>query len=110
MPDLPATSSADAPGPATRTYEEFLEDIKRRIRTAQVRAARAINAELIDVYWQIGQEILRRQAEEGPDLGRPHARCRSSVCRRIFARRSLGPRVLSAEPLSFASARVGVAR
>jgi len=69
MPELPAHLSSESREPL-RTYEEFLEDIKRRIRTAQARAARAINAELIDVYWQIGQEILRRQAEEGPDLGR----------------------------------------
>ena len=69
MPELPAHLSSES-RERLRTYEEFLEDIKRRIRTAQARAARAINAELIDVYWQIGQEILRRQAEEGPDLGR----------------------------------------
>ncbi len=37
-----------------RSYEEFLEDIKTLIHSAQARAARAINAELIDVYWQIG--------------------------------------------------------
>lgn len=54
----------------SRSYEAFLEDIKARIRSAQARAARAINAELIDVYWQIGREILRRQDEEGTELGR----------------------------------------
>jgi predicted nuclease of restriction endonuclease-like (RecB) superfamily len=69
MPDLPTRPSADALEHA-RSYEEFLEDIKGRIRSAQARAARAINAELIDVYWQIGQEILRRQAEEGNRRGR----------------------------------------
>ncbi len=69
MSYLSAYPSADAPEPA-RSYEEFLEDIKGRIRSAQARAARAINAELIDVYWQIGQEILRRQAEEGDRRGR----------------------------------------
>lgn len=65
MSDLPAH-----PQPPPRSYEEFLEDIKTRIRRAQARAARAINTELIDVYWQIGREILARQAEEGPELGR----------------------------------------
>jgi predicted nuclease of restriction endonuclease-like (RecB) superfamily len=69
MPDLPTHPPADAPEPV-RSYDEFLEDIKGRIRSAQARAARAINAELIDVYWQIGQEILRRQAEEGNIRGR----------------------------------------
>jgi hypothetical protein len=70
MPDLPVTSPADALGPAIQSYEEFLEDIKGRIRSAQARAARAINTELIEVYRQIGLEILRRQQEEGPELGR----------------------------------------
>jgi predicted nuclease of restriction endonuclease-like (RecB) superfamily len=55
---------------ADQSYEEFLEDIKGRIRSAQARAARAISAELIGVYWQIGKEILRRQAEEGDRHGR----------------------------------------
>jgi predicted nuclease of restriction endonuclease-like (RecB) superfamily len=69
MSDQPvhrATGSPESP----RSYEEFLEEIKGRIRSAQARAARAINAELIDVYWQIGQEILRRQAEDGNRRGR----------------------------------------
>lgn len=69
MSDLPAQPSASSPE-LSRSYEDFLEDIKARIRSAQARAARAINAELIDVYWQIGREILRRQDEEGPELGR----------------------------------------
>jgi hypothetical protein len=70
MPELPARSSTDAPGPAIQSYEEFLEDMKGRIRSAQARAARAVNAELIGVYWQIGREILQRQAEEGDRRGR----------------------------------------
>ena len=69
MPDSPAHRPAETPE-SPRTYEEFLEDIKARIRSAQARAARTINAELIDVYWQIGHEILRRQAEEGNRRGR----------------------------------------
>jgi predicted nuclease of restriction endonuclease-like (RecB) superfamily len=70
MPEIPITPSIDAPGSATQSYEEFLEDIKGRIRSAQARAARAINAELIEVYWQIGREILQRQAGEGDRRGR----------------------------------------
>jgi predicted nuclease of restriction endonuclease-like (RecB) superfamily len=69
MSDVPARLSAKVPE-SLRSYEEFLEDIKGRIRSARARAARAINAELIDVYWQIGKEIERRQAEEGPERGR----------------------------------------
>jgi hypothetical protein len=69
MSDSPARPSAET-SELSRSYEEFLEDIKGRIRSAQARAARAINAELIEVYWQIGSEILRRQQQEGPELGR----------------------------------------
>lgn len=67
---LTVTSFAGASGVAAQSYEEFLADIKLRIRSAQARVARAINAELIEVYWQIGREIVRRQAEEGLERGR----------------------------------------
>lgn len=69
MSDLPALKQSAMPE-ALRSYEQFLEDIKARIRSAHGRAARAVNAELIGAYWQIGQEILRRQAEEGDRRGR----------------------------------------
>lgn len=46
-------------------YGEFLEALKARIRSAQVRAALAVNRELVLLYWQIGREILARQREQG---------------------------------------------
>ena len=46
-------------------YDEFLRSLKDRIRTAQVRAALAVNRELVLLYWQIGKEILERQEQEG---------------------------------------------
>ena len=46
-------------------YDEFLYDLKQRIRSAQVRAAFAVNRELILLYWQIGRGILERQREAG---------------------------------------------
>ncbi len=51
-------------------YATFLADAKRRIQTAQARAARAVNAELIGVYWYLGREILARQTAEESGLGR----------------------------------------
>ena len=42
-------------------YDDFLRDLKERIRRAQVRAALAVNRELVLLYWQIGREILTRQ-------------------------------------------------
>ncbi|MBD2259456.1 PDDEXK nuclease domain-containing protein [Pseudanabaena sp. FACHB-2040] len=46
-------------------YSAFLSDLKGRIRAAQVKAALAVNTELIQLYWQIGSEILRKQEQEG---------------------------------------------
>ncbi len=46
-------------------YGELLENLKLRIRKAQVRAALAVNRELVLLYWQLGREILARQREEG---------------------------------------------
>lgn len=45
-------------------YADFLNGLKQRIRSAQVKAALAVNKELILLYWQIGCEILARQEEE----------------------------------------------
>ena len=42
-----------------------LEELKARIRSAQVRAALAVNRELVLLYWSIGQDVLRRQEAEG---------------------------------------------
>ncbi|MEM8611392.1 MAG: PDDEXK nuclease domain-containing protein [Cyanobacteria bacterium P01_H01_bin.105] len=46
-------------------YRQFLQSLKDRIRSAQVKAALAVNQELIVLYWQIGREILDRQQQEG---------------------------------------------
>lgn len=46
-------------------YGALLADLKERIRSVQVRAALAVNQELVLLYWQIGREILARQAQEG---------------------------------------------
>ncbi|MBW4659712.1 MAG: DUF1016 family protein [Drouetiella hepatica Uher 2000/2452] len=48
-----------------RDYETFLTDLKVRIRSAQVRAALAVNRELVLLYWQIGRDILTRQHQQG---------------------------------------------
>ena len=46
-------------------YQELLISLKQRIRTSQIRAALAVNRELILLYWQIGREILLRQSQQG---------------------------------------------
>ncbi len=47
------------------TYAPLLADLKARVRAAQVKAAVAVNSELILLYWNIGREILRAQRAEG---------------------------------------------
>lgn len=46
-------------------YAVFLQALKERIRNAQVRAALAVNSALVELYWQIGHEILARQTQLG---------------------------------------------
>ena len=45
-------------------YQEFLQDLKGRIRAAQVQAAFAVNRELILLYWSIGRDLSQRFATE----------------------------------------------
>lgn len=46
-------------------YPALLTDIKQRIQSAQTRAMLAVNAELIRLYWEIGQMLDARQKDEG---------------------------------------------
>ncbi len=46
-------------------YAAWLAELKARIHAAQQRAALAVNHELVPLYWQIGRDILERQAREG---------------------------------------------
>ncbi|BDA71274.1 hypothetical protein CAL7716_054400 [Calothrix sp. PCC 7716] len=45
--------------------DDFFNSLKERIRNAQVRAALSVNCELVLLYWQIGNEILMRQQQQG---------------------------------------------
>ena len=46
-------------------YAEGLAELKSRIHQAQHSATRAVNRELVWLYWRIGRDILERQAEQG---------------------------------------------
>ena len=48
-----------------KSYAAVLEAVKERIRTAQLKAALAVNSELVMLYWSIGREIMERQDKEG---------------------------------------------
>ena len=58
-----AASTSDTSLP--EDYGPWLAGLKARIRAARLRAAMAVNAELIALYWRIGQDILERQARQG---------------------------------------------
>jgi hypothetical protein len=45
-------------------YQEFVASLKDRIRAAQLRAAFAVNWELLALYWHIGKSIVERQRAE----------------------------------------------
>ena len=49
----------------TEDYESFLNDLRERIGAAHVRAAIAVNSELVLLYWGIGCAILERQRQHG---------------------------------------------
>ncbi len=46
-------------------YLNFRDDIMQRIRSAQYDAMRAVNKEMISLYWDIGRQITDRQKELG---------------------------------------------
>ena len=60
MNDTPAKLT-----PPPEGYIDWLADLKSRIHTAQQRATLAVNRELVLLYWQIGRDILTRQAAQG---------------------------------------------
>jgi len=58
--DKPASLTTPPDG-----YSDWLADLKGRIHNAQQRATLAVNRELMLLYWQIGNDILIRQAQQG---------------------------------------------
>lgn len=48
-----------------KEYKAFFKEIKEKIIASQVKAALAVNRELIHLYWEIGCKIHLKQLEEG---------------------------------------------
>jgi predicted nuclease of restriction endonuclease-like (RecB) superfamily len=44
-----------------KDYVDFFSGIKERLKTAQIRAARAANSELIKFYWELGNDLIVKQ-------------------------------------------------
>lgn len=51
--------------PSSPDYTEFLAQLKASIRQRQYQALRAVNRELVTLYWEIGQAIQQKQEELG---------------------------------------------
>src|ERR1700704_1848356 len=48
-----------------KEYKAFFKEIKDKILTSQIKAALAVNHELINLYWEIGSKIHLKQKDEG---------------------------------------------
>ncbi len=44
-------------------YKQWVADLKRRVKGAQVKAALRVNNEMIRLYWSIGADIVQKRAE-----------------------------------------------
>jgi predicted nuclease of restriction endonuclease-like (RecB) superfamily len=51
--------------PENPEYQHLLVEIQQRIRSAQYAALKAVNQELIALYWDIGRSIVDRQQTAG---------------------------------------------
>lgn len=49
----------------TKSYASLLQSLKTQITQARIRAHLSVNKEMISLYWNIGNQILERQKEEG---------------------------------------------
>lgn len=65
MSSLPTSTNAIEAITTTPAYRELIDRLAGRIHESQVRAARAVNTELVMLYWAIGQDILVQQEIHG---------------------------------------------
>ncbi len=47
-----------------REYVQWLEEVKARYRSAQIKAAIKVNAEQLRFNWELGRDLVRKKAEE----------------------------------------------
>jgi predicted nuclease of restriction endonuclease-like (RecB) superfamily len=64
-PELKPLPVTTANSPLPNGYGDFLLEIKAQIRQRQFQALRAANRELLQLYWWLGENISRRQTEQG---------------------------------------------
>jgi predicted nuclease of restriction endonuclease-like (RecB) superfamily len=47
------------------SYKNFVEEIKEKVYQSQYQALKAVNKELITLYWEIGESIIEKQEQYG---------------------------------------------
>lgn len=47
------------------TYKNWIEDVKKRVRSTQIKAAIAVNSALIEFYWELGKMLHEKQTAWG---------------------------------------------
>ncbi len=45
------------------SYKDWFEQLKTKIRSAQLKAAVAVNSQLLQLYWDIGRSIVTKQEQ-----------------------------------------------
>jgi len=49
----------------TKEYRDWLVDVKRRVQSAQLKAATAVNTTLLEFYGSLGADIAEKQKNTG---------------------------------------------
>jgi predicted nuclease of restriction endonuclease-like (RecB) superfamily len=65
---MPRTTEPDKtqfPQADSSAYQQLVVDARDRVQTGRLAAYRAVNKELIQMYWDLGKMILERQEENG---------------------------------------------
>ena len=52
-----------------RDYKDWLADIKTKIRSAQLKAVVTVNTQLLKFYWELGEDIVSKQAQSSWGAG-----------------------------------------
>lgn len=48
---------------ANSEYKEWITDLKQQVRSVQLKAATAVNTTLLEFYWALGADIVKKQKE-----------------------------------------------
>jgi predicted nuclease of restriction endonuclease-like (RecB) superfamily len=59
------TSAKKSSALIPKEYKTFLHEIKEKIASSQLKAAVAVNRELIALYWEVGSKVYLKQNKEG---------------------------------------------